>query len=98
MAHPSALYSAPRVRVLAIGEVARLENARGTTVASVDGDLWVTQLGDEMDFVISAGQSLVLGLDTPTLISALGGPATLRLLPLVADARTREEGTRQWLP
>ena len=81
MTHPSALYSAPRVRTLAAGETARLISSRGLTIVSMHGDLWVTQLGDATDFIVRAGQSLVLEHDSLTLVSPLGGPATLRLIP-----------------
>ena len=64
---------------LDVGVVKSIETSEAMTVTSLCGDLWVTQLGDETDYILEGGSSLHLPGPSSVLVSPLGGPATLQL-------------------
>ncbi|MET0383092.1 MAG: DUF2917 domain-containing protein [Burkholderiaceae bacterium] len=64
---------------LADDEVARLRDASGHRLEVVDGFAWITIDGDRVDVVLGAGQSWVAGSAGVVTISALRGPAAVRV-------------------
>ncbi|MGM9490115.1 DUF2917 domain-containing protein [Ideonella sp. YS5] len=72
------------------GQSTRLSEARAARLASVAGTLWVTVDNDPRDVVLEVGDSFEIPDDASLLVSSLGGPAVMDLLPgplrLVAGA------------
>ncbi len=58
-----------------------IRNGHGTNVRVVEGVVWITQAGDPQDVVLAAGQSFVVDRDGLTLVSALGAPAVITIIP-----------------
>ena len=52
------------------GSMLKLEQGRGTAIRVVDGNVWVTQHNDTTDYVMRAGESMVLSGAGTTLIRA----------------------------
>lgn len=67
------------------GSTLKLEQGRGTVVRVVIGTVWLTQHHDTADYVMGAGESMVLSGAGTTLIHACKDS----LLHLVAPERTR---------
>ena len=65
-----------------------LRNARGSTVTSVSGTLWLTMEGDSRDIVLDPGASFVVERDGLTIVAAHQ--------PSVVDV-ARPQPTRGWL-
>lgn len=62
----------------------RLEHAMGQQIECLSGTAWVTFYGDGTDFILRAGQQMVVPNDGLALIEAVGeAPARVRL-PLPA--------------
>jgi hypothetical protein len=57
---------------LARGNVARIEDARGTTLRVETGSVWVTQDGSRDDVLLDAGESFRIERDGTTVLSPLG--------------------------
>jgi len=72
------------------GQSTRLTEARAARLASAAGTLWVTVDNDPRDVVLEVGDSFEIPDDASLLVSSLGGPAVMDLLPgplrLVAGA------------
>ena len=79
---------------LASGQLADLDDARGTVVRVASGRVWLTQYGDPVDHVLDAGDSWAIERDGRTIVEAqhdalidLSGPAAARaILPVAAPA------------
>ena len=65
-----------------------LRNARGSTVTSVSGTLWLTMEGDSRDIVLDPGASFVVERDGLTIVAAHQAS--------VVDV-ARPQQTRGWL-
>jgi hypothetical protein len=61
------------------GDHLRLSAASGARLTCVDGTAWITVDRDASDFVIPAGDSLVVPSDRPVLVGPLFGTMTLDL-------------------
>ena len=72
------------------GQSTRLTEARAARLASASGTLWVTVDNDPRDVVLEVGDSFEIPDDASLIVSSLGGPAIMDLLPgplrLVAGA------------
>ena len=72
------------------GQSTRLTEARAARLASASGTLWVTVDNDPRDVVLEVGDSFEIPDDALLIVSSLGGPAVVDLLPgplrLVAGA------------
>ena len=64
----------------------RVEDGARREVKCLQGELWITQEGDQQDRLIRAGESLVLDRDGLSLVTALGEPALLIVHPGRVDA------------
>jgi Protein of unknown function (DUF2917) len=53
----------------------------GTIVHAVSGVVWITQQGDRRDVVLRAGDCFLVDRDGLTIVSALGAPATVTVVP-----------------
>lgn len=63
--------TAPSRRLaLAPGELANLDDARGTTVRVGRGQVWLTQYGDPVDHVLDAGDSWAVERNGRTIVQA----------------------------
>lgn len=71
---------------LSKGEMLRIDNARGQSIAVVQGMVWITQEGDPRDIFLSDGESfvfdqpgtaLVQAMNDTHLIAFVGGAAKL---------------------
>lgn len=60
--------------------VALTKAAHGTRIVSVDGTLWVTQEGDEQDYLLKKGESVTLRKGGKVLIQGLTD-SRARILP-----------------
>lgn len=58
------------IKELKRGSTLKLEDGRGTTVRVVDGNVWLTQHHDTADYVMRAGDGMVLSGAGTTLIHA----------------------------
>ena len=67
-------------------QLLRVEEGAGLEVRCLQGELWITQEGDQQDRLIRAGESLVLDRDGLSLVTALGEPALLIVQPGKVDA------------
>jgi hypothetical protein len=65
-----------------------VQDGSGITVRVTRGNVWITQRGDPRDVVLGAGQSFKLDRNGLALVAALGGTATVLLIP--ADQRGRQ--------
>ena len=82
------LLDTPRAQLnLADDEVARLNDARDSRLEVTQGFVWVTIDGDRNDVVLAAGESLLIDTRDAVLVSAIRGPASLRVH---ADAGARQ--------
>ncbi len=63
----------------------RLMHARGTSVAVIWGEVWLTQEGDFADYVLRAGDLMRLNSDGLTLLHALENAGVSLLEPCVDD-------------
>lgn len=68
----SGITSAPALRRLAKAEVFGLDVARAATLACVEGSLWVTLEGDPADYVLEAGQDMILPRHGRAVVESLG--------------------------
>lgn len=68
-----------RIVELPRGEVHRIVDGRGTLIASLGGNVWITQDGDERDVVLEAGKTFRLDRQGLALVTALG-PAMVAVL------------------
>jgi quercetin dioxygenase-like cupin family protein len=50
-----------------------LHDASGAKIACLEGVLWITQQDDRNDFVLEAGESLILEKEGEALVQALQG-------------------------
>ena len=62
-----------------------IQDGAGITVRVTRGNVWITQRGDPRDVVLCAGQSFKLDRNGLALVAALGGTASVLLVP--ADQR-----------
>jgi hypothetical protein len=74
------------VRLAARGTVTRRLRA-GTCIAVQSGRIWLTQTGDANDYVVDAGQRLVVVRSGRVVIESLTPQATLRVLRGAPPAR-----------
>ena len=58
-----------------------LRDAKGTVVTARAGTIWITQPDDRRDIVLRPGQSFTVDRDGLTLVSAVGKPGSVALLP-----------------
>ncbi len=68
---------------LAKGEILRVDNALGQSIALVRGMVWVTQEGDPRDIFLSDGENFVFNCPGTALVEAI---ADTRLLAFVGEA------------
>jgi hypothetical protein len=74
------------------GNVARIENGRGTLLRVETGSVWVTQDRSTKDTVLQAGESFSIERDGTTVLSALGARfALVSFEPSIPVAPTRAE-------
>ncbi len=59
------------------GGYARLERARGTRLAGICGNAWITVDGDTRDIVLAPGDAFELESDAAVLVTAIGGNVRL---------------------
>jgi len=71
---------------LKAGQLLPVRDGAGLEVKCLQGELWITQEGDQQDRLIRAGESLVLDRDGLSLVTALGEPALLIVQPGRVDA------------
>jgi len=67
-------------------QLLRVEEGAGLEVKCLQGELWITQEGEQQDRVISGGESLVLDRDGLSVVTALDEPAVLIVQPGRVDA------------
>ena len=68
----SGLTSAPALRRLGRAEVLGLDVGQASSLACVEGRLWVTLEGDPEDYVLEAGQDLLLQGKGKLVVESLG--------------------------
>lgn len=56
---------------MARGSLARIEDARGLRIEVWDGELWITQEGDQRDYFVKPGMSFLLSRNGIALVNAL---------------------------
>jgi hypothetical protein len=71
----------PRPVRLNRGQLLRIRDGAGVTVACLAGAAWVTQADDFRDIVLEAGESFVLDRPGLALVNAAGGPCELSFEP-----------------
>ena len=71
---------------LRASQLLRVEEGAGFEVKCLQGELWITQEGDQQDRLIRAGESLVLDRDGLSLLTAVVRPALLVVQPGRVDA------------
>jgi hypothetical protein len=67
------------------GKSLDLRGGHGTTLTAMDGNVWITLAGDRRDIILQPGQSFVIDRDGLTVASALGGSATVTVVPVQAS-------------
>ena len=68
------------------GQVVTLDDAAGTRIVARRGTVWVTQEGDRLDHIVSAGEALVLARRGRTVVQALQ-PARIAIREAANDPR-----------
>ena len=66
------------VLALEPGQVVTLDDAAGTRISARSGTVWVTEEGDSDDYIVAAGETLVVARGGRTLVQALQ-PACIAL-------------------
>jgi len=74
------------VRLAAHATLAR-ELPAGACIAVQSGRVWITQTGDADDYVVGAGERLVLARAGRVVVESFRGQATLRLSRCMPGAR-----------
>ena len=74
---------AKSITKLARGEILRVDNALGQSIAVVQGMLWITQEGDRRDIFLSDGDSFVFSRRGTALAQAV---TDTKLLAFVGEA------------
>lgn len=64
---------------LARGGLVRLDDGAGSSVACVEGAVWITQDHDRRDIVLTGGESHVVECPGLTVVCAIAGPAVLTI-------------------
>jgi len=83
------------------GELLRIRDGRGWTIAVAEGEVWITQDGDSRDIVIEARDRFRLERAGLSLVQALRHSRITLLLPLSEHRaprvdRIRPRTTRYW--
>lgn len=63
-----------------------LRDGKGTVISVRSGTVWITQADDTRDIFLKPGQSFTVDRGGLTLVSAMGGPASITILPAQAHA------------
>jgi hypothetical protein len=64
------------------GELLRVRDGRGWTIAVIEGEVWITQDGDFRDIVIESGDQFRLGRAGLSLVHAMRRSSITLLVPL----------------
>ncbi|MBN8943075.1 MAG: DUF2917 domain-containing protein [Rhizobiales bacterium] len=73
------------------GGLIRLDDGVGSSVACIEGAVWITQDYDRRDIVLTAGETYVVECPGLTVVCAIAGPAALTIgQPVVAEASLAE--------
>ena len=88
---------------LATGQLAKLDDARGTVVRVSRGRVWLTQHGDFADHVLDTGDAWAVERDGRTVVAAqadslvdLSGPGAANAF-VAGDEPTRRDRLANWL-
>lgn len=73
----------PVITKLATGELLRIDDASGQSIAVVQGMVWITQEGDQRDVFLSDGENFVFDRPGTALVQAMNDT---RLLALVGES------------
>ena len=89
------LLTAQRAQLnLADDEVASLHDACDSRLEVTQGHVWVTVDGDHNDVVIGAGESFLIDSKDVVTVSAIRGPAALRVRANVGANQCRQAAAR----
>lgn len=73
------------------GGLVRLGDGAGSSVACIEGAVWITQDHDRRDIVLTEGESYVVECPGLTVVCAIAGPAVLTIgRPVVAEPALAE--------
>lgn len=75
-------------------QVAKVRGAKGRSIVCHSGSVWVTQVGDARDIVLSAGDSFTLDREGLALLLAFE-PSAVSIAP--AKEQTRAKRLTAWL-
>lgn len=78
-----------------------IRDGKGTVIAARSGNVWITQAGDRRDIFLQRGQSFTVDRNGLTLVAAMGGPASITILPAqehAFDVVASAEGLRDLEP
>ena len=76
------------------GELLRVRDGRGWTIAVIEGEVWITQDGDFRDIVIEAGGRFRLGSGGLSLVHALRHSGITLLVPVPEHRAPRVDRIR----
>lgn len=58
-----------------------IRDGKGTVIMARSGKVWITQADDTRDHFLKPGQSFTVDRNGLTLVLAMGGPASITILP-----------------
>ncbi|HML07933.1 MAG TPA: DUF2917 domain-containing protein [Xanthobacteraceae bacterium] len=73
---------------LRAGHLLLIEDGAGLEIKCLQGNLWVTQEGDQQDRIVSSGESFVLDRPGLSVVTALLEPALLIVQPGRVEAQS----------
>jgi hypothetical protein len=77
--------------ILAAGQISTLRNAQGTQIECLSGSLWITQVGEQQDFVLGPGEETTLDRRGETVVQALR-----QSVVLVTEPRAPAPAAPRW--
>ena len=69
-------------------------HGRGKTVRVLEGDVWITQQGDQRDITLSPGDTFTLDRQGLTLLVAVGQPAVICIYELAEQTQPTDQAAR----
>jgi hypothetical protein len=75
-------------------QIMRFDDATGTDIVCLRGEIWLTQDGDLRDVVLSAGEHFTLDCDGVALVSALRPSSVCVEVPLEVAQPWQDSGVR----